>query len=205
MTRILSLFVVFMLTGALAFAQTRVVTGKVVDQTGQDVPFATIKIKGSSSSVPADANGSYSLKVKNSDVLIITSTGFASTEVTIGNQTNLITVLEKGTNNDIPEVVVVGTLGRKVNNKSVGYASSRIGADDISKVKAVNVQNGLQGKVAGLSVQNVNSGVLGDTRITLRGIRSLTGNNQPLLVIEDRKSTRLNSSHSTLSRMPSSA
>ncbi len=173
-----------MLSGVVAFSQSRVVTGKVFDQTGQEVPFATIKVKGSSAGVSAESNGQYSIKIKNSDVLIISSSGFVATETTVGNQTNLITTLVRGSKNDIPEVVVVGTLGRKVNTKAIGYASTTIGSDDITRVKAVNVQNGLQGKVAGLSVQNVNSGVLGDTRITLRGIRSLTGNNQPLLVID---------------------
>ena len=184
MTRILSLIVVFMLTGVLAFSQTRVVTGKVIDPAGLEVPFATVKIKDSKTSVSADANGQYSIKVKDSDFLVISSSGFLPTDAAVGNQTNLVTTLSRGSKNDNLEVVVISTLGRRVNSKSIGYASSTIGADDISKVKAVNLQNGLQGKVAGLSVQSVNSGVLGDTRITLRGVRSLTGNNQPLLVID---------------------
>jgi TonB-linked SusC/RagA family outer membrane protein len=173
-----------MLCGVLAFAQTRVVSGKVTDADGKDVPFATVKVKGTNTGVSADANGSYSIKVKTGDVLTISGAGFKSEDVAVGNQTNLLSVLQKSASSGLQEIVVTGALNRRVNAKSVGYASTTIGNDDITRVKAVNVQQGLQGKVAGLNVQSVNSGVLGETRITLRGIRSLTGNNQPLLVID---------------------
>jgi TonB-linked SusC/RagA family outer membrane protein len=173
-----------MLCSLLAFSQSRVVTGKVTDKEGKEVPFASVKVKGSPNGVSADANGQYSIRVKSTDVLVISGSGFKAEEVAVENQTALLTILDKGAITDIKEVVVVGALNRKVNAKSVGYAATTIGNDDITKVKAVNVQQGLQGKVAGLNVQSVNSGVLGDTRITLRGIRSLTGGNQPLLVID---------------------
>ena len=83
MTRILSLIVVFMLTGVLAFSQTRVVTGKVIDPAGLEVPFATVKIKDSKTSVSADANGQYSIKVKDSDFLVISSSGFLPTDAAV--------------------------------------------------------------------------------------------------------------------------
>ncbi len=80
--------------------------------------------------------------------------------------------------------VVVTALGQARQPKELGYSVSRITAAELTQAHVVNVQNGLTGKVSGLNVTTVNSGVFGDTRITLRGIRSLTGNNQPLLVLD---------------------
>jgi TonB-dependent SusC/RagA subfamily outer membrane receptor len=80
--------------------------------------------------------------------------------------------------------VVVTSLGVTRQPKELGYSVSRIRSNEITNAKPVNLQNGLTGKVSGLNVQTTNSGVFGDTRITLRGNRSLTGNNQPLLVLD---------------------
>jgi TonB-linked SusC/RagA family outer membrane protein len=182
MRRILSLFTMLILCSVLAFAQSRVVTGKVIDKNGREVPFASVKIKGTTVGTFADASGQYQLKVKTGDVLLITSQGYKSEETDVENQTSLTTTLES--TGDIKEVVVTSALNRRVNAKSIGTAITTIGGDEANRVKAVNVQQNLTGKVAGLTVQSTNSSVFGDTRITLRGIRSLTGNNQPLLVID---------------------
>lgn len=80
--------------------------------------------------------------------------------------------------------VVVTALGQRSQSKQLGYSVSRVWAAELTQAKSVNLQNGLTGKVSGLNVQTVNNGVFGDTRITLRGIRSLTGNNQPMLVLD---------------------
>jgi TonB-dependent SusC/RagA subfamily outer membrane receptor len=80
--------------------------------------------------------------------------------------------------------VVVTALGQSRAPKELGYSVSRVSANELTQAHVVNLQNALTGKVAGLNVTTVNSGVFGDTRITLRGIRSLTGNNQPLLVLD---------------------
>ena len=184
MRRFLSLFTMLMLCGVLAFAQNRVVTGKVIDKDGKEVSFASVKVKGSNNGVSADANGLYSIRVKNGDVLTISGAGFTTVDVAVENQTSLLTSLERSSTGEIKEVVVTTALNRRVNAKSVGTAISNVSAEDLTRVKTVNLQNGLTAKVAGLNIQSVNSSVFGDTRITLRGIRSLTGNNQPLLVID---------------------
>jgi TonB-dependent SusC/RagA subfamily outer membrane receptor len=80
--------------------------------------------------------------------------------------------------------VIVTALGITRQPKELGYSATRIRSSELTQTKVVNLQNGLTGKVSGLNVQTINNGVFGDTRITLRGIRSLTGNNQPLLVID---------------------
>ncbi|NOT52789.1 MAG: TonB-dependent receptor plug domain-containing protein [Chitinophagaceae bacterium] len=80
--------------------------------------------------------------------------------------------------------VVVTSLGQSRQAKELGYSAARVTAADLTQASPVNLQNGLTGKVSGLNVQTVNNGVFGDTRITLRGIRSLTGNNQPMLILD---------------------
>ena len=93
--------------------------------------------------------------------------------------------ITNGTENSLAlSEVVVTALGVTRQPKELGYSVTRIHASELTQAKPVNLQQGLTGKVSGLNVQTVNSGVFGDTRITLRGIRSLTGNNQPMLILD---------------------
>lgn len=80
--------------------------------------------------------------------------------------------------------VVVTAMGQTRQAKELGYSITRVYANELTQAKPVNLQQGLTGKVSGLNIQTVNNGVFGDTRITLRGIRSLTGNNQPMLIVD---------------------
>ena len=110
--------------------------------------------------------------------------GSSKTKVT--GASAIITAPEKkGTEQGsaLSEVVVVA-LGQSRQPKELGYSVSRVSSSELTQSKSVNLQNGLTGRVSGLNVQTTNNGVFADTRITLRGIRSLTGNNQPLLVLD---------------------
>lgn len=80
--------------------------------------------------------------------------------------------------------VVVTALGQSRQSKELGYSAARVYGVELTQASPVNLQNGLTGKVSGLNVQTTNNGVFSDTRITLRGIRSLTGNNQPMLILD---------------------
>ncbi len=162
---------------------SRVFTGKVLDKEGKEIYFASIKIKGTTFGTSADDNGVFSIKVKNNDVIEVSSVGFISSEIAIGQNSSVSIFLERSSN-QVNEVVVTGAMNRRVNARSVGSAITTISTDELTPVPQVNVQNGLAGKVAGINIQSVNSGVFDDTRITLRGIRSLTGNNQPMLVVD---------------------
>jgi TonB-linked SusC/RagA family outer membrane protein len=174
---------VFMLTGALAFSQNRVVTGKVTTVDGAAVPFASISVNGSKSAgAVADDNGAFSLKAKTGDVFTISGNGVNQGEVTVG-ASNFVSALLTRSNTELASVVVT-SLGQKVNPKALGYAATKISGLDINKGKAVNLGAALSGKVAGVAIQNVSSDVFGETRITIRGIRSLTGNNQPMLILD---------------------
>jgi TonB-linked SusC/RagA family outer membrane protein len=182
MRRFLALFTMLMLCGVLAFGQSRVVSGKVTDTDGSPVAFASILNKATNTGISADGNGNYSIKVKAGDILLISGAGIKTTEVVIGNQVTISTIVEKGTGQ--LETVIITALGVRSKSAAIGYSTASIKTGELNQAKVVNIQNGLTGKVSGLNIQSVNSGVFGDTRITLRGIRSLTGNNQPLLVVD---------------------
>ncbi len=182
MRKIASLFTMLMLFTALAFGQNRTITGTVTDEKGDALPGASVRIKGTRTGVAADNNGQFRILAKTGDVLVVSGAGLESTEVTVGTGSTLDIKVQRtviaGTE------VVVTALGQTRQPKELGYSVSKVKATELTQAKAVNLQNGLTGKVSGLNVQTVNNGVFGDTRITLRGIRSLTGNNQPMLILD---------------------
>lgn len=181
MRRILSVLG-FMLITLAAWSQQRI-SGTVRDQNGDPVPFATINVKGTSSSVAADANANFSITAKAGDVLVISAVGIANQEVTVGNSAN-VNVSVTRTNQELSEVVV--TAGGITRRKSeVGSAQTAITGAAVTKGKAINIAGGLQDKVAGLNIQGTTGGVNPNYRIILRGNRSLTGNNEALIVLDN--------------------
>jgi TonB-linked SusC/RagA family outer membrane protein len=182
MRKFLSLLAVLVLLGPLAFSQTKVITGKVTDQAGQAVPFATIRIKGTKIGTSADVEGYYSIKANPSQTLIISGTGITAKEVPVGSETTLNIAVQHQTTS-LSEVVVT-SLGIQRQSKELGYATAKVNTSELTQAKVVNVATGLAGKVSGLQINLVNNGVKPDVRITLRGNRSILGNNEPLLVFD---------------------
>jgi TonB-linked SusC/RagA family outer membrane protein len=182
MRKIASLLTMLMFVCALAFGQTRTISGTVTDDKGDILPGASITIKGTRTGAVADNNGQFRITAKTGDVLVVSGAGLQSTEATVGTG-NTISIRVVNLTTTGTEVVVTA-LGVSRNPKELGYSVSKVKAAELTQAKVVNLQNGLTGKVSGLNVQTVNNGVFADTRITLRGIRSLTGNNQPMLILD---------------------
>ncbi|HLX90934.1 MAG TPA: SusC/RagA family TonB-linked outer membrane protein [Puia sp.] len=182
MRKFLSLFAVLVLVCSTAFSQSRNVTGKVTDQQNQPVPFASVRIKGSKVGVPADADGNFAIKAKTGDVLVVTGTGVTSKEVTV-SEGGLLTIQVARKESNLTEVVVTA-LGIQKQAKSLGYSTDAVNGKDIIAAKPYDLANGLTGKVSGLEINTVNNGLFAPSRITLRGNRSLTGNNTPLIVLD---------------------
>ena len=174
---------ILILYSVLATAQTKTVTGKVTDQQGQPVPFATVKVKGSNQGTSADADGSFTIKAKAGDVLQISGTGFNTVNFDVSDASAFQTVKVSRKETGLTEVVVTA-LGIAKQAKSLGYSTERLAGKDLNTVQPISVANGLTGKVSGLEINTVNNGVFAPTRITLRGNRSLIGNNQPLIVVD---------------------
>ncbi len=170
------------MTSLLAFSQTKNVSGRVVDAKGQPVPFATIRLKTGKSGVSADADGNFIVKAAKGDVLVVSGTGITSKEITVGDVSPLVVAVTRKESN-LTEVVVTA-LGIQRQEKELGYSTAKVTAKELTVAQPISVANGLTGKVSGLNIQTVNNGVFAPTRITLRGTRSLTGNNQPLIVVD---------------------
>jgi TonB-linked SusC/RagA family outer membrane protein len=183
MRKLASLLPVLMLLCTFALAQTRTVTGRVMDDKGESIPFATITESGTKNAAKADANGLFSIRIKEGSQLIISSAGFNSQTVTPA-ATGAINVNLATKQAELKEVVVTAALGQQKLARQLGYSATTIQSKDIVATKPISVANGLTGKAAGLQINSVNNGLFAPTRITLRGNRSLTGNNQPLIVVD---------------------
>ena len=158
-----------MLCGVLAFAQSRVVTGKVTDIDGNPVSFASIKIKGTPTGVSADANGGYTLRVNPNAILVISGAGFTETEVPVGSQNVLNTIMEKG-GAELKEVVVTSAFGIKRTARSTSSSVQNLTGDQVNTIRQTNVNNALAGKVAGAQVRSQSVAKLGaETTVRLRG------------------------------------
>ena len=177
----LSLLMAFSVFG---FAQTRTITGSVLDENGAGVPFASLTEKGTNRGVSADADGNFTINTSTGTVLVVTATGFGTTEVTVGAGTTLNVVVTRGEGQLIDEVVVTAA-GLSARKRTIGTAQTTIRADNLVQAKPTNIVTGLTGKVAGMIVQGVGSGVNPNYRVVLRGMRSLTGNNQALIIVDN--------------------
>ena len=183
MRKLASLLSVLMLLGTLAFAQTRTVRGVVKDEKGDPIPFATILETGTKNGTQADANGAFTIKIPQNGRLTITAAGHQPQTVTPTG--DVADAVLKTTAAQLSEVVITTGYGIKREPKSVGTSIAKIDNKELTQGKVTNIATGLSGKVSGLQVVNANSSVNQDTRITLRGNRSILGNNQALVVIDN--------------------
>ena len=182
MRKITPLLMVLMFVISSAIAQVRNVTGKVIDASGAPVPYVTITVKGTKSAVAANDNGIFTIKAKTGDVLVVTGVGLQSQEIKVTNDPVLNVSVARVSSN-LSEVVVTA-LGIQKQSKEIGYSTATVASKDLVVAKPISVANGLTGKASGLQVNTTNNGLFAPTRITLRGNRSLTGNNSPLIVVD---------------------
>jgi TonB-linked SusC/RagA family outer membrane protein len=182
---VLSTFIALMFS-VFAFAQDRTITGTVSSkEDGLPLPGATIKVKGLAKlSGITDMDGKFSLKIPaNGITLEVSSLGYATASIAIGSN-NVVNVSLTSKSNSLEEVVI--TAGGIVRHKrEQGYASTKIDAEKLTAGKATSVASALTGKVAGLQINAVNSGSNPNYRIVFRGNRSLSGNNQALIVVDN--------------------
>ncbi|MBX3242082.1 MAG: SusC/RagA family TonB-linked outer membrane protein [Chitinophagaceae bacterium] len=168
---------------ALYAQEGRIVSGVVKDDKGNPVIGATVSIKGSPASVFTDDDGKYSITVSGRNaVLLISSVGFTTKEVRPGESTNLDVELESSAA-DMDEIVVTA-LGVKRDKRSIGFAVQQVKAEDVTIAAPVDVAQGMVGKVAGLNISTGNGLNNASSRIVIRGNNSVTGNNQPLIVVD---------------------
>ena len=159
--------------------QAAKVFGTVTDGK-EPVIGASIRVKNGNQGTITDMDGNFKLDVAPGTELLISYVGYK--DVTVKAAANMNIVLEE--ESTALNEVVVTALGIKRERKALGYALSEVKGEELQKAKETNVINSLAGKVAGLIVQNTAGGASGSTRVLLRGNTELTGNNQPLYVID---------------------
>lgn len=160
--------------------QSNKVTGKVSDAM-EPIIGASVVEKGTGNGTITDVNGNFSLNVKPGAILLISYVGYKPKEVKVGKESLNIT-LEEDTK--MLSEVVVTALGIKRERKALGYSVDEVKGEALTKAKETNVINSMAGRVPGLVVSQTAGGASGSTRVILRGSTEMTGNNQPLYVID---------------------
>lgn len=166
-----------------AYAQ-HTVTGTVVSESdGQPIPGLTVVEKGVDNGTITDADGNYSITVQSGDATLVFSFVSMETQEIPVNGRSTIDVTMKSKDVAVDEVVVTA-LGVTREKKSLGYAVSEVKGDEVSTVKDANPINSLSGRVAGVTITQGSFGPGSSSRVIIRGNNSLTGNNQPLYVVD---------------------
>ncbi|WP_425885666.1 SusC/RagA family TonB-linked outer membrane protein [Parabacteroides sp. ASD2025] len=162
--------------------QNAKVTGVVEDALGP-VAGASVVIKGTTNGTMTDMDGNFTLDgVKKGDIIQISFLGYATQDIPYTGQASVSVHLEEDTQK-LDEVVVTA-LGMKRDKKALGYAMQELKGDDLLSSREPNLANSLSGKVSGLQIVRSSNGVGGSSKIVLRGNSSLSGSNQPLIVVD---------------------
>lgn len=183
MRRFMMIFACIVASVGLSLAQTARVSGIVIDDTGEAVIGASVVAKGSMVGTVTDVDGKFSLNVpSDTKTLVVSLIGMKTKEVPVGPDLRI--TLED--DSKVMDEVVVTAMGISREKKALGYAVADVKADELIKSRGgvANPINGLAGKVAGLQITGATGNMGGSTKVLLRGIKSLSGNNQPLFVID---------------------
>lgn len=181
MRKIVSLMTMLILCSVFAWSQTKTVTGRVTDESGGPVPFATVKVKGSDAGIAADQDGNFSITVGAGAVLTVSAAGFEEQEVRVGNQSILSISLAAVAN--LQEVVVTA-VGISRAEKALGYSVTKVSPGTLVQNSEPDMLKGLQGKVAGVDIRQGEGTPGAATRINIRGYTSFFGSNEPLIIVD---------------------
>ncbi len=165
-------------------AQQRTVTGQVTTSgEGMTLPGVNVIVKGTNQGTVTDMDGNYSISVSESATLVFSSLGFATQEVRVGTQSVINIALVEDLEG-LDEVVVTA-LGITREKKSLGYATQEVDGEDLNLTNEQNVIGSLSGRVAGVQVTGSSGASMGGTqKIKIRGVNSISGGDQPLIVVD---------------------
>ena len=182
--RILILFLMLtLLQFGFSTAQEKVISGTVTSSTdGTPLPGVNVVVKGTTKGVQTDFDGKYAIEASTGEVLEFSYLGLKTKTTTIGSSS----VIDISLDEDLEQLedVVVTAYGIKKDARKLGYSVQTVEGEDISNVKTVNVTNSLSGRATGVLINQNGTGVAGSSSIIIRGITSLSPDNQPLIVID---------------------
>lgn len=176
----LTFFLIVFCSAFQLTSQAQTVKGTVTDESGKTIQAASVIIKGTSKGTVTSQNGTFSITASPGDVLVVSSLGYITKEVTLNDETD-VTVTLAPTNSELSAVVVVGYGTQK--RTAVTGAISTVSAKTITELPVASVQQALQGRVPGLTVTN-NGSPGTSPLVTIRGISSISFASNPLYVID---------------------
>lgn len=177
------LMLVLILSGIGGFAQSkRTISGVVRDASGNGISGISYKVKGTNVQGVTGVDGSFTVTAGTNDVIEFTSVGFLKNEATVGSGNSLSVTMVDDVKN-LNEVIVTG-FGIKKETRKISYAVTEVKGAELVRANTPNLANALQGKVAGVMINQGAGGPTSGSRIRIRGNASLTGNTQPLFVID---------------------
>ncbi len=177
------LMLCFLLCAIPSYGQTKTVSGTVVDAGGESIPGVTIVVKGSTLGTTSNSDGTYTLSnAPLEGTLVFSFIGYATQEHDLAGATTIDVTLVSSF--EELEEVVVTALGIERATKALSYSVSQVDGEELMKAQDANVGSALVGKVAGVDVISIGGGVAGSNKVVIRGNNSLTGNNNPLFVVD---------------------
>ena len=170
-----------LLVSGVIFAQVKMVNGTVSDSDGVPLPGASIVSIETNEGATTDFDGNFSISVQEGATIEFSFIGYEKQQVVVGESSTINVTLVQG--NALSEVVVT-SFGIKREEKTLAYSTQTVGSEELTQARDINVANSLNGRAAGVEIRKSSSGAGGSTRIVLRGNKSLSGNSQPLIVID---------------------
>lgn len=158
------------------------VTGTVSSPAGISIAGASVVVKGTTRGTTTNNEGRFEIEANEGDVLMISAVGYIASEITIGTASSYAVQLQE-LNTALSEVVVTA-LGVRKQKRQLGFSVTELKGSDIAKTNEVNPINALQGKVAGVQIDQGAGGLFGNSKIVIRGNSTLGTNNQPIFVVD---------------------
>lgn len=158
------------------------VTGTITDDTGEVLIGASVAEKGTTNATITSIDGGYSISVPADATLVVSYIGYTPKEILVNGQSKIDIIISEDT--QLLDEVVVTALGIKRDKKALGYSMQEVKGEGMTETRDPNIANALSGKVAGLQIKQSGTGLAGSSRIVLRGNNSISGNNQPLVVVD---------------------
>ncbi|SHN15942.1 TonB-linked outer membrane protein, SusC/RagA family [Cyclobacterium lianum] len=169
-------------TASATIAEEAPVSGTVTDENGEPIPGVTITVQGESMGTVTDANGEFRLDVPEDATLVFSFIGFETQTIPVGTRSTINVTMKEDVGS--LEEVVVTAFGQERDKRALGYATTNIKSDELVKVGTPNLATALYGKAPGVRIQAGAGGATSPVNITIRGINSITGRNQPLIVLD---------------------
>ncbi|MGB3589521.1 MAG: SusC/RagA family TonB-linked outer membrane protein [Tunicatimonas sp.] len=160
----------------------REITGTVRDEENVPLPGVNVVVKNTTIGTITGIDGNYTLSVPDdAEILVFSSVGYAQEEVGINGRS----IVDLSMTSDITELgeVVVTALGIEKDSRTLGYATATVDPEEFTVNRTPNVMNALQGKIAGVNISSLGTGPGGTSKIRIRGQSSISGQNNPLIVI----------------------